>query len=923
MIKPGQENPVENEQGFETADSWIARKEEELQELIIEIETQLSLDGISKGQKHNKDKEIELTFNAGAKAIILELEKRKRKAPVDVPKYEAFRLSIFTLREKFFKDWGVAVDKNEEVLNVGKMTLREVADYVLEKELVFWTGEHDGWTDENDRRVVDALVQRLWKDKDKISGLTKDAIPGEKRTDGSPHYFADLDVREIVSDLQILGLFGILNEKGAERKDDGVAEGRITQLESAMATLQISKERLNETTLAHPRTGLVLYEMLRRMKDQPALRDGKTPVLNEGKLPPGFGRAPVNDRIVQRGSTKIVLYGDRYKESFDESGNVTSREVVEYTPLEAGDTLIIDYSQTTDGFVRKALPDRVVERNGMDVLLVGDRLNKIVNKDGKEIGARWYDPDQALPTDTNLYQFDPRFSYETLASDTGKDTLKKYAAHLLSLIEEQRLEEKDAKDQSRVLDWSKIHFKELIGFKFPDPSDEKFGKGDIRRLEMYARYLFFCFPFLTNILAIRQERTQTPSHGFNNKDIPFVWIFNMLGFISHKSQRYANSDNAYYYMLKFFKPLREGAYGAGGEARRLNAVRDLIIKYDKVFSDDQDNVSVIPNMPYGSSVFHTALSMLSLAPGDTSALSGRAELYDGTILDGTPDKPVFLSLGGVRAPKRKEPYNFSLLYTSIRAWDTLTTGSLQSLPGNLTIASIAEGGGKDKSFISQKYGDNVGQAKMSDTRTREKDKIPSLKEFNHLKLAANLIWDTVQRIFREYPANSIEARIKLYEELEKGFRHTAEVGGLSAGDSAEVLTWVLDKMSKPDRDGKLYGKGVGGFAGMNPCLAYREATIDGKRGKEVFEYVEALWNYKHSDAEGKVTKPFPFKLVAGTSGTGYVAINKQFVKHAFDPDPEIEEYKGMLYGYKMEKGEKKKARLPEPIARINLDKHED
>lgn len=918
------------------ADEWIALKKKEIANLIIEIEVELEIANVKKGQKHSKDDFIENSFNSGIKKILTDLQKRKRRSVPDAPKYVIFQDYVLDERKKFFLDWDVSVDKNKELINVSKMTLRELADYILEKELVFWTGGHDQWTDENDRNVVEAMMQRLWKDKHKISGVTDEAVESgsgeagefEKNSRGEILHYADLEVREIVSDLQILALFGTLNEKNKERTDGGVAEGKIDELQGRLSELQVSRERLNETTFAHPRYGLILYEMMRRMKDQPTLRKGAVPVLNEGFLPPGFGRTPIHDRVVQRNGEKLLLLGDRFTPEFDVDGNITGYNVDEYTPTEAGDVILYDYDPdpTKKGKpVTRITDDRVVKkRNGMDTLLVGDRLNKIIGENGKEIGYRWHDADAEEPGDEELYRYDPNFCYETLASDNGKDILKQYAAYLVKLIEEQRVEEQEAATAGRALNQSKIHFKELVGQRFPDPNDKRLGKSDIDRLQMYSRFLFFSFPFLTNILAVRQEKTQTPAHGFGNKDLPFIFLFDMPGFISHKSQRYANADTAYYYMLKFFPKFREGTIGAGGEAKRLNAARELVIKYDKVYSDGDENIAVVPKLPFGSSVFHTALSMVALASGDTSTLTGKAELYDGTVLGGSPTNPIYLSLGGKIAPKKQEPFNYGLVYTSLKAWDAFFTRILEDLPSNLSVEHIAEGGGKNKSLISEAYGTNIGQIKMSSTHTREKDQLPHLKDFNHLKLTANVLWDFVKRIFQEYGATSIEARIKLYEEIEKGFRHTAEVGGLSSGDAAYVLEEVLKRMSEPDKDGKLFGARNGGFAGMNPCLKYQETSVTGKRGKQLFEYVEALWNYKHMDAEGHVSRPFPFKLIGESKEVGRLIFNKEILRQAWDPDPEIRIYQEMLYGKVSDKkGGFVEGPVPAPFERVHLEKHDD
>ncbi len=1025
MILPDDIAPPQPEaQGFETADTWIAKKEAEIEELIIEIETELELSGINKGDPHNKDSFIHETFNAGLKSILVELAKRLKTDALGKAKYEAFKTKLLAenetgIRFKFFKEWGVKIDKNEELINVSKMTLADLADYVCTKELPFYNGTHDQWSDDNDRKVVDALIQRLWKDKDKVSGTSSDPVvfgsrkEQEKKNgnpvfnpDGSPkmidvpiyemrkvrvtkpdgseevvevpRYFSDLDVRESVTDLQILALFGELNEKGKERKDDGVAEGRITELEAVMAKLQISKERLNLTTFAHPRYGRILYEVMRRMKDQPALKEGKVykPIrLEKGDASAVIGRDVVNDRVVLRNGKKVILIGDRKDSDFQDllpgdqllldyddtvngvipditedrlikrhgeiivlygsrlkvslnpaNGEECGFEIIEQTPhLEKGD-------QPYSGPIPKKINDRVVKRNGMDKLLVGSRATKLISENGAEIGARLYDGDAAISGDIPLYEYDHRFTYETLASDTGKDALKKYVIKLLEDLETQRT-------------GGKVSFEQLQGIDLPDPNTE-LGEKDLKRLHMYARYLFFSFPFLTNILAVRQERTQAPAHGFNNKDIPYVWIFDMPGFIVHKSQRYANSDTAYYYMLKFFKEFEQGAYGAEGQAGRLNRARDLVIKYDKVYSDGEENVGVIPEMPYGSSVFHTALSMVAMSVDERALLEGYAELYNGKDYKIKPGKlsdeekalgwtndSLLLSLDGkakrINTQTQKPPmfYNFANLFTSIRAWDAFTTRVMQELPDKLSIVDVAEGKGKEKSLIGKVYGDNIGQAKMSSVKTPEKARIPELREYNHLTLAANALWDFVKRIFIEYEATSIDARIELYEQLEKGFKHTAEVGGLSSGDAAYVLSWVLDKMSKPDESGRLYGKGRNGFKGMNPCLGPQEATVTGTRGKEVFEYVEALWNYKHCDADGNVPeqKKFPFKLIPGIKVLGHLTWNVKLISQVFDPDPDIKTYEAMLYGkkYDSKSGKMVAAHLPAPFERIDVDKHDD
>ncbi len=945
VVKEVVENNVSTNDEEQSTSEWIADKTSEIEDLKIRIETQLFLEGISKTERHSKDKFIESEFNNGIKNILIDLEKRKRSLSGDAQELDNFKIFISAERKKFFTEWNVSPDENEETLNVSKMTLREIADYVLRKELPFWTGEHDNWTDENDRKVVDALIQRLWKDNHKIVGLTNDFIPdpsNEKVPDPKENglRFSDLEFREIVSDLQILGLFGIMNVKGKERKDDGAAEGLLPELEACLSKLQMNnKELLNLTTFAHPRTGMILYEFLRRMKDQGALRKGEIPKLKRGEVPTGFGRAPMNDRLVMRNGQKVLLFGDRFIKELKENGEGMDDKFYEGTPLESGDVLILDYSGTEvdpetrmpDGKIRKPdgsewkeINDRVVKRDNKDTLLVGDRLVKIVNGKGVEIGKKWYDYEPKDTTDMPLYEFDERFCYETLAADSGKARLRLYAADLASKLEDQRLEIKAAEIAGEEPDQSRIHFKELIGYQLPDPNDKQFGERDVERLKMYSRYLFFSFPFLTNILAMRQERTCTPAHGFANKDIQFTWIFDILGFIVHKSQRYGNSDTAFYYLLKFFPPLQEGHYGAGGDVRRLNQIRDLIIKYDKIF-DDRAGESLFPKLPYGSSYFHTALSMLAMAPGEHTRLMGKAKLADGRILEGTQEKPVLLALGGEekKNEKFKSPYNFSNIYTSIRAWDKFITDIAKDLPPKLNIQDIAGGGGKEKSLISQRYGDDVGQAKMSSTKTLEKDKDPNLADFDHLTMSAVFMWDTVKRLFRQFQSNSVEVRKNLYKEMEKGFIETASRGGLSEGSAATVLKYVLARMSSPDKNGKFYAKDRS-FAGMNPCLDALEPTVKSINAQRVFEYVEALWNYQHSDVNGNVVKLFPFKLAnAGSLGSGILNRPLINVRQALNADPDITKYQGYLLGYEEINGKRRRVELPEPIKRINLEKHDD
>lgn len=915
-------NDRENGENPESADEWIRKKRLEIDDVEEGIEVDLESIGIRMGQKHNKDEEITNSYNAGIRQISLDIKRRKRLYPSDAVTYDNFALEIEERKKRFFDVWNVVIDKNKEILNVEKMTLREIADYILENEFDFWSGQHNQSNDENERNTIEALHQRLWKNPHWVTGFSRDEVVGEPGLK-----YADLEVREIVGDLQILGLFAFMNARGLEsgRIDDMAAEGLLPELENALAKLRIQKEQINLVTFAHPRTGMVLYEVLRRMKDQASLNKGKNPTLSRGNSPENLGRPLINDRIIERGGVKMLLYGDGIRKQYDSSGREIGEGFVEAQKLKPGDRVIFDYEDTANGFIRAAVHDRVVKRNGVDTLLVGDTMIRMIDKKGFEVGYKWYEREEELPGDEKLYEYDSRFCYETLSGPAGQPTLKEYATQMMRLVEEQRLEEKLAAEENREPNPDKIYFKDLVGFQLPDPNTE-LGGSDISRLIMQSRFIYFSFPFLSEALATRQRRTLTPAHGFANKDIPYTFLLDTEGFIVQKGERYGGADLAWYYLLKFFQPPKERQRGAGGEARRLGAVRNLIIKYDAIFDDDDTTVGFIPELPYGSKIFHTALSMAALEPGATSSLKGKAKLYDGTEIVGTFENPAYFGLGGKQKNSAQEPYPYQLVFTSMRAFEKILTTAVSGLPDKLNRAIIAEGVADKESIMKKMYGTDMGQAKMSSTKTKEKLEVPDLRNFDHMYVCSRIMWYMVKRVFQKYPADNVVDRINLYKAIEKAFMQASQGGGLSAGSAREVLTFVLSQMSKPDKHGKLYGVGVvEGFDGMNPCLSPIEPTLLGEKGAEVFEYLEDHWNYKHMDADGNVTSPFPFARPVGDSKLGYVSINPALkFRQVLAPDPDVALYESYLKGWKInEKGERVKVHLPEPIERIVTEKHGD
>lgn len=861
---------------LQTPDEWVDIQKKELIKIKASLKSDLEIAGLLDLDKTGKNLKVLSASERSAygprwtsaiQPLLSKANEQVDNYPTEII-YSNWKKELTRVFKEVIKDWNLEEIKQKRKEDVDLMSLKEIVEEVINLEIPYWDSSYS--SQENDEYKA-ALAERIrWRNFDKEKGewvglgwedyavLTGQASnPDDERFEQT---FNSLERRELVVKLQVAAL------EALQLRRNGFAEGDRSKLFENLIKTKMNREQLLLATTCHPRYGAYITKILKIAQELPILRKGSLP--KEATTATGF---PI----------KFVIKGKEYE------------------------------------LKRKnALNDRVVIRKSKDgflpVLLRGDISweTRDPNNETIILDKGFIPAEESLADDKLLYEFNENYSYDTLASDTGRPTRDRMIQDIMKMLDD---------DPKR------------FGLSEEDIPNED----DKNKAKWFAGKLFYSFPFLSYILAKRKETTQTDSHNTDlEEDINWMLVFSPLGHAIHSSQRYGAANVAWMWLLPYYPELKQGHYGASGDADRLNKLRALMIKHQECFFDTKEfsgqvfkkkqrekdgretNGDVLLP-PFGASEFLSPLDIITPSPQERIALRGNGVGKRGQKIVANPREPVYLGFGGrIDATKTSTPKergdakkandnlrSFDLCKTAIDGWLSFLKKTLEDMSKELEDGEIVEGVGEKKAILGQLMGDCLGKAKMFFT-DKEEWKGTELEDFDHLYgVARPILWHLIERTFYAYGYGDIHSRRALFAKALEAVAHDMTKGGLSSGSAQAMAAWIYQIMKGTD-DHIRYGA-KNGFEGMNVSLAPPSENSWGNRRHKVFEYLQDLWEWKRQTAEvgAEVFGEFPLLNDLGMLKPHILIAQRS------NPVPHIAHFQAMM---------KKEEDLERPVTRSGL-----
>lgn len=592
------------------------------------------------------------------------------------------------------------------------------------------------------------------------------------------------------------------------------AEGDRTKLFEGLDKFKLSREQMILATTENPRYGKFLSKVLEISQDWPTLRTGKLP--DEANLT-AEDRAALKERL--------DAAGGNYK-------NISK------------------------------LNDRVVIRGGKRVFLAGDRLIEVIDEskdinDPSRVISHKFTPGEKEEDGEEVYlEANSKYSYNTLSGNLGKEVAKMMQKDIIAMIRDKKnfkkfgLKESDVSDSEEVLD--------KVGY--------------------FAFSMFYSFPFLTYILAKSQERTQTAAHGKDLHD-EYDWglVFSPLGKAIHESDRYGDFVS-WMWLLIYYKELKNGMFGAGGDPDRINEFRKLLIAHQRaLFGHSVDDyVGKIDLLEtFGESEFTSPYKMVTLAPTEHVRLMGKEKWSEPELdADGKPIKVAGdpsaenpRKIGPGKDEKTPDPaHSFDLLNVAISGWVKLLQSVVEEIPVGSVTSENMRSKGKNKGLLGELFAVIAGTLKMWETGSVTRGN-PSehKKQFNALQgFAQYAILHKIDRLFHAAESGMIADRKKMFQAAETQLSHaiglTGGGGGLAGGASQQMGLWILNRI-RGEGDHEKYGKDTGlfgsGFKGMRSSFSPPPEFGNSDHKDYIIDYLELLWNWTSKYSGGNILGPFP------------------------------------------------------------------
>lgn len=773
--------------------------------------------------------------------------------------YSNWKTELMNNFKDVMKSWNLEEVKQKRKEDVELMSLEEIVDELIGLEVPYWDPSY-GPQENNEYKV--ALVEKIrWRsfdeEKQEWVGLGWEdyaALTGQASGDEKfEQTFNNLERRELVVKLQVAAL------ESLQMRRKGFAEGDRSLLFESLTKSKLNREQLLLATTCHPRYGAYLTKILKIAQELPILRGGKLPDVAKNST-----NFPITFSV---GDQQYVV--DRREQRNRTGSNVINDRVV--------------LRKSKDGF--------------LPVLLKGDIFweTKDPNDDSLVLESGFVPAEEGLDTDELLYEFDGRYTYETLSSDTGRPARDRMIIDIMKMIDEDP---------------------ERFGLSADDiPNDN-----DKDKAKWFAGKLFYAFPFLSYILAKRKETTQTDSHNTDlEEDINWMLVFSPLGHAIHSSQRYGAANVAWMWLLPYYPELKSGHYGASGDAERLNKLRRLMILHQECFFDtsafagqifkkEEGDDVLLP--PFGASEFLSPLDIITPSPQEKVTLKGNGVGRNGEDLLASPSRPVYLGFNGeicrTSSEGKKGNENlrtFDLCKTAISGWLDFLKKTLEDMSKDLEDEEIVEGVGEKKAILGQLMGDFLGKAKMFFT-DKEEWKGTELENFDHLYgVARPILWHLIERTFYAYGYGDIHSRKALFAKALEAVIHDMTKGGLSGGSAAKMSAWIYQTMKGVGETIRYGAKG--GFEGMNVSLAPPDENSWGNRRAKVYEYLQALWEWKRETSEKGVSVYGEFPLL---NDLGWLKPHIAIAQKS-NPQPHIAYFQAMM---------RKEADLERPVTRSGL-----
>ncbi len=648
----------------------------------------------------------------------------------------------------FIKEWGLKpFSKEVAEKEIDQMTVEEIIQEIIDKEVAFWTNLHETSPDERIRKLV-------YRVKYNLGGKGKGYESVGSRNGTENDYWASLKGRENMVHLQMYAVFA----KTLHGKS--YAEGDRTQTWEAIDSVKLTRPELILGTTAHPVYGKLLAKVLEVSQD--------LPILKIGVLPPE----------------------SLWNELSRDNPAIKKR---------------LNIARRTGGAV---LHDRVVMRpvgggRFERVFLAGDVWIEIKNDQTGHVERRTFNPgEEMLPGDKLYLEADGRYTYESLCSSDGRKTammLHQTAMDdIIASPERYGLKKSDVE----ISEEYKGRVQELstyIYYAFPFLTYTFHKCQERTKTAAHGKHLHDEVDWGLVFSPAGKAIHESDRYG------DFVsWMWLLVFYKELKPGMFGASGNPNR-LNKFRKVLVSYLKATFGDS-----VDDYVGKIDILehllpeFTSPLRWVMLAPEECVALKGDSAPVDFSSDAAVDADADEKRLVDKDGTKIHGTNEKPYYLDANGEHTDKSTSKQQiattFDLLHVAIKGWVELLASTVREIPAGSVNKENLKSRGDKKGLFGEIIANISGTLKMWYSKAASLKNTTS-ENHNVMEGAAKyFVLHYLDKMFYSYDSYEFIDRKEGVDVVLKqidaatGIDEEYGVGGTGAGEVKQLWLWVKERI---------------------------------------------------------------------------------------------------------------------------------
>lgn len=795
-------------------------------------------------------------FGLDPRASIAQLEQETSAILIDLNAfenlYDFLNAELDEIIDDFIKEWGLKpYSKEVAEKEIDQMTVGEIIQEIIDKEVAFWTNLHETSPDERIRKLV-------YRVKYNLGGKGKGYESVGSRNGTENDYWASLEGRENMVRLQMYAVFA----KTLHGKS--YAEGDRTKTFESIDSVKLTRPELILGTTAHPVYGKLLAKVLELSQDLPILKTGGLPPEN------------LWDELSKNNPT--------IKKRLE-----TARE-----KIRKGERAVLH-----DRVVMRPVGGGKFER----VFLAGDVWINIENDETKQVERRTFSPgEEMLPGDKLYLEADGRYTYESLCSSDGRKTAM--------LLHQTAMDDIIANPERYGLKKSDVEISEeykgrvqelstYMYYAFPFLTYTFHKCQERTKTAAHGKHLHDEVDLGLAFSPAGKAIHESDRYG------DFVsWMWLLVFYKELKPGMFGASGNPNR-LNKFRKVLVSYLRATFGDS-----VDDYVGKIDileHLLPEFTSPLRWVMLAPEECVALKGDSGPVDFSPDvhvDADIDEKRLVDKDGTKIHGTNEKPYYLNADGEHTDKSKNKQQmattFDLLHVAIKGWVELLASTVREVPAGSVNKDNLKTRGDKKGLFGDVIANISGTLKMWFTRAASLKNTTS-ENHNVMEGAAKyFVLHYLDKMFYSYDSFNFgdrkEGKDIVIDQIEAatGIKEDFGVGGTGAGEVKQLWLWVLNKVKgiksvkengEVVRDDVLYKPHLPPFEkakmtilgakmnaneiGFRAAFAPPEFVGGSYNQKHILEHLNIYFDYEHGEdpVYAQIGEP-----MTNNPATGYLSV---------------------------------------------------